>query len=81
PVRGHSALSVTHRNSHRPADTETPEPSSRVMARWLSTQQRGWEAALLRDAMQAQYRADPIPTVFMGVLMVPFCFVWVFLVV
>ncbi len=36
------------------------------MARWLSTQQRGWEAAMLRDAMQAQYRAHPIPTVLMG---------------
>lgn len=66
PVLGHIAIYVTHLKSQRPADTETPEPSSRVMARWLSTQQRGWEAAMLRDAMQAQYRAHPIPTVLMG---------------
>ncbi|TOH05149.1 endonuclease [Vibrio parahaemolyticus] len=66
PVLGHIAIYVTHLKSQRPADTETPELSSRVMARWLSTQQRGWEAAMLRDAMQAQYRAHPIPTVLMG---------------
>ncbi|EHH2454296.1 endonuclease/exonuclease/phosphatase family protein [Vibrio parahaemolyticus] len=66
PVLGHIAVYVTHLKSQRPADTETPEVSSRIMARWLSTQQRGWEAAMLREAMQAQYRKQPIPTVLLG---------------
>ncbi|MGR5193960.1 endonuclease/exonuclease/phosphatase family protein [Vibrio rotiferianus] len=66
PIIGHITVYVTHLKSQRPADSETPEEASRPIARWLSTQQRGWEAAMLRDAMQRQYASSPMPTVLMG---------------
>lgn len=66
PIIGHIAVYATHLKSQRPADSETPEQASRPIARWLSTQQRGWEAAMLRDAMQKQYALNPMPTVLMG---------------
>ncbi|OHY96588.1 endonuclease [Vibrio rotiferianus] len=66
PIIGHISVYVTHLKSQRPADSETPEQASRPIARWLSTQQRGWEAAMLRDAMQRQYALIPMPTVLMG---------------
>lgn len=66
PIIGHISVYVTHLKSQRPADSTTPEQASRPIARWLSTQQRGWEAAMLRDAMQRQYALNPMPTVLMG---------------
>ncbi|NTU37945.1 endonuclease/exonuclease/phosphatase family protein [Vibrio diabolicus] len=66
PVLGHIAVYVTHLKSQRPADSEQPETSSTIIGRWLSTQQRGWEAAMLRVAMQKRYRKEPMPTVLMG---------------
>ncbi|WP_186174834.1 endonuclease/exonuclease/phosphatase family protein [Vibrio jasicida] len=66
PVIGHITVYVTHLKSQRPADTDAPEQASRPIARWLSTQQRGWEAAMLRDAMQKHYASSPMPTVLMG---------------
>lgn len=66
PIIGHLSVYVTHLKSQRPADSTTPEEASRPIARWLSTQQRGWEAAMLRDAMQRQYALNPMPTVLMG---------------
>ncbi|MEX3070807.1 endonuclease/exonuclease/phosphatase family protein [Vibrio alginolyticus] len=66
PTLGHIAVYVTHLKSQRPADTDNREDASPVMARWLSTQQRGWEAAMLRDSMQKQYKDKPMPTVLMG---------------
>ncbi|MFN1580726.1 endonuclease/exonuclease/phosphatase family protein [Vibrio rotiferianus] len=66
PIIGHISVYVTHLKSQRPADSDTPEQASRPIARWLSTQQRGWEAAMLRDAMQRQYALIPMPTVLMG---------------
>ncbi len=66
PTLGHIAVYVTHLKSQRPADSNDSVDSSRVMARWLSTQQRGWEAAMLRDCMQKQYKDKPMPTVLMG---------------
>lgn len=66
PVIGHICVYVTHLKSQRPADSETPEQASRPIARWLSTQQRGWEAAMLRDAMQKHYANNPMPTLLMG---------------
>ena len=66
PIIGHITVYVTHLKSQRPADSDTPEQASRPIARWLSTQQRGWEAAMLRDAMQRQYALIPMPTVLMG---------------
>ncbi|WP_038884009.1 endonuclease/exonuclease/phosphatase family protein [Vibrio rotiferianus] len=66
PIIGHISVYVTHLKSQRPADSGTPEQASRPIARWLSTQQRGWEAAMLRDAMQRQYALIPTPTVLMG---------------
>ncbi|WP_045385156.1 endonuclease/exonuclease/phosphatase family protein [Vibrio rotiferianus] len=66
PIIGHISVYVTHLKSQRPADSDTPEQASRPIARWLSTQQRGWEAAMLRDAMQKQYALIPMPTVLMG---------------
>ncbi|MEF1262601.1 endonuclease/exonuclease/phosphatase family protein, partial [Vibrio harveyi] len=66
PIIGHIAIYVTHLKSQRPADSEAPADASKPIARWLSTQQRGWEAAMLRDAMQKQYARDSMPTVLMG---------------
>lgn len=66
PTLGHIAVYVTHLKSQRPADSNNTDDASPVMARWLSTQQRGWEAAMLRDSMQNQYKNNPIPTVLMG---------------
>lgn len=66
PTLGHIAVYVTHLKSQRPADTDNSEDTSPVIARWLSTQQRGWEAAMLRDSMQKQYKDKPMPTVLMG---------------
>lgn len=66
PTLGHIAIYVTHLKSQRPADVINIEDASPIMARWLSTQQRGWEAAMLRDSMQRQYKDNPLPTVLMG---------------
>lgn len=66
PTLGHIAVYVVHLKSQRPADSNNAEDASRVLARWLSTQQRGWEAAMLRDSMQNQYKNAPMPTVLMG---------------
>ncbi|MHA2687906.1 endonuclease/exonuclease/phosphatase family protein [Vibrio harveyi] len=66
PLIGHIAIYVTHLKSQRPADSEAPADASKPIACWLSTQQRGWEAAMLRDAMQKQYARDSMPTVLMG---------------
>ncbi|HDM8234230.1 TPA: endonuclease/exonuclease/phosphatase family protein [Vibrio campbellii] len=66
PIIGHICVYVTHLKSQRPADSETPEQASRPIARWLSTQQRAWEAAMLRDAMQKHYANNPMPTLLMG---------------
>lgn len=66
PIIGHLSVYVTHLKSQRPADSTTPEEASRPIASWLSTQQRGWEAAMLREAMQRQYALNPMPTVLMG---------------
>ncbi|MFQ0976213.1 endonuclease/exonuclease/phosphatase family protein [Vibrio campbellii] len=66
PIIGHICVYVTHLKSQRPADSETPEQASRPIASWLSTQQRGWEATMLRDAMQKHYANNPMPTLLMG---------------
>ncbi|WP_043991416.1 endonuclease/exonuclease/phosphatase family protein [Vibrio sp. AND4] len=66
PIIGHIAVYVMHLKSQRPADSDKPEDASKPIARWLSTQQRGWEAAMLRDAMQKQYALNPMPTLLMG---------------
>ncbi|UYI49600.1 endonuclease/exonuclease/phosphatase family protein [Vibrio natriegens] len=66
PILGHIAVYVVHLKSQRPADSNNAEDASRVLARWLSTQQRGWESAMLRDSMQNQYKNAPMPTVLMG---------------
>ncbi len=66
PTLGHIAVYVTHLKSQRPADTNDEENTSPVLARWLSTLQRGWEGAMLRDSMQKQYKDNPMPTVLMG---------------
>ncbi len=66
PIIGHLSVYVTHLKSQRPADSITSEEASKPISRWLSTQQRGWEAAMLRDAMQRQYALNPMPTVLKG---------------
>ncbi|BCN26038.1 endonuclease/exonuclease/phosphatase family protein [Vibrio alfacsensis] len=66
PIVGHIAIFVTHLKSQRPADSDSTDETSRPIARWLSTQQRGWEAAMLRDAMNKQYANKPMPMVLMG---------------
>lgn len=70
PTLGHLAVYVTHLKSQRPAEPNSTDSdadgTSHVLARWLSTQQRGWEATMLRHSMQRQYKDKPMPTVLMG---------------
>ena len=66
PRLGHMAVYVTHLKSQRPAEASQQELASPPIARWLSTQQRGWEAAMLRHTMQVKYASQPMPTVLLG---------------
>lgn len=63
---GQVAVYVCHLKSQRATDSLEPEYEQPLVGRWLSSQQRGWEAVMLRLFMQQQYQTHPMPTVLMG---------------
>ncbi|MDF2154839.1 endonuclease/exonuclease/phosphatase family protein [Vibrio sp. CAU 1672] len=74
PHLGTIAFYVTHLKSQRPTEPEnTDQAYSKTIAQWLSTQQRGWEATMLRQAIDEQYRLTPMPTVLVGDFNQPLC--------
>ncbi|MDC5838628.1 endonuclease/exonuclease/phosphatase family protein [Vibrio europaeus] len=66
PDIGEVAVYVCHLKSQRPTDSLDAEKSHSLVGQWLSSQQRGWEAVMLRLFMEQQYNNHPIPTVLMG---------------
>ncbi|EGU30530.1 hypothetical protein VII00023_10989 [Vibrio ichthyoenteri ATCC 700023] len=66
PDIGEIAVYVCHLKSQRAAESHNPEHSHPLIGQWLSSQQRGWEAVMLRLFMEQQYHRHPLPTVLMG---------------
>ena len=66
PDIGEVAVYVCHLKSQRATESHDPEHAHPLIGRWLSSQQRGWEAVMLRLFMDQQYKRHPIPTVLMG---------------
>jgi len=66
PDIGEIAVYVCHLKSQRAVECLTPERHQPLIGRWLSTQQRGWEALMLRLFMQQAYQSRPMPTILMG---------------
>ena len=66
PDIGEIAVYVCHLKSQRATESHDPELAHPLIGRWLSSQQRGWEAVMLRLFMEQQYKRHPIPTVLMG---------------
>lgn len=66
PVIGHVAVYVCHLKSQRGTELAEGSITHPLLASWLSSQQRGWEALMLRLFMEQQYSQSPLPTVLMG---------------
>ncbi|ODS11455.1 hypothetical protein VSF3289_01720 [Vibrio scophthalmi] len=66
PDIGEVAVYVCHLKSQRPTDSSDADNAHLLVGRWLSSQQRGWEAVMLRLFIEQQYKQHPIPTVLMG---------------
>lgn len=72
PDVGEIAIYVCHLKSQRSIESNCQDTCSAsvinhsLIGRWLSSQQRGWEAVMLRLFMEHQYTLHPIPTVLMG---------------
>ncbi|GAK87452.1 endonuclease/exonuclease/phosphatase family protein [Vibrio ponticus] len=66
PELGNIAMYVCHLKSQRAADSLTGENPYPLVGQWLSSQQRGWEALMLRVFMEQQYHKSPMPTVLVG---------------
>lgn len=66
PDIGEVAVYVCHLKSQRATESLEAELEQPLIGRWLSAQQRGWEALMLRLFIQQQYQTHPIPTVLMG---------------
>lgn len=66
PEIGEIAAYVCHLKSQRPTESLDPQQTHSLVGHWLSSQQRGWEAVMLRLFMQQQYSTHPVPTVLMG---------------
>lgn len=72
PELGEIAIYVCHLKSQRPTESyaqamgSTTMKTSSIVGRWLSSQQRGWEAVMLRLFMEQQYALHPVPSVLMG---------------
>ncbi|GLT16971.1 hypothetical protein GCM10007938_07480 [Vibrio zhanjiangensis] len=71
PDVGQVAVYTCHLKSQR----ETPEKNGAqrhaLLGQWLSSQQRGWEALMIKIAMEKNYSEHPMPTVLMGDLNQP----------
>ena len=66
PEIGEVAVYVCHLKSQRATESHNPDYANPLIGRWLSSQQRAWEAVMLRVFMEEQYARHPIPTVLMG---------------
>lgn len=66
PVIGEVAVYACHLKSQRATESHDLEHVHTLVGQWLSSQQRGWEAVMLRLFMEQQYQHHPIPTVLMG---------------
>ncbi|MEL7292110.1 MAG: endonuclease/exonuclease/phosphatase family protein [Pseudomonadota bacterium] len=66
PNIGEVGVYVCHLKSQRATESIDEQSALPLVGRWLSAQQRGWEALLLRLFMQQQYQQRPMPTVLMG---------------
>ncbi len=66
PEIGEVAVYVCHLKSQRATEGFDKEHENQFVGRWLSSQQRGWEALLLRLSMEKEYHSNPVPTVLMG---------------
>lgn len=66
PEIGDIAVYVCHLKSQRATESRSPERDLPLVGRWLSSQQRGWEALMLRLFMQREYQHSPRPTVLLG---------------
>ncbi|MFW7526293.1 endonuclease/exonuclease/phosphatase family protein [Vibrio ostreicida] len=66
PDIGQVAVYVCHLKSQRASANDAPEQAQALIGRWLSSQQRGWEAVLLRLFIEQQYQTQPVPTALLG---------------
>lgn len=66
PDIGEVAVYVCHLKSQRATESRDLDHAHVLVGQWLSSQQRGWEAVMLRLFMEQQYLRHPIPTVLMG---------------
>ncbi|WP_117233855.1 endonuclease/exonuclease/phosphatase family protein [Vibrio maerlii] len=66
PNIGEVAVYVCHLKSQRAAEGKDKDLEHPLLGRWLSSQQRGWEAVMLRLFMEQEYQRHPIPTLLMG---------------
>ncbi|WP_159650620.1 endonuclease/exonuclease/phosphatase family protein [Vibrio atypicus] len=66
PEIGEIACYVCHLKSQRASESSNPEQEHALVGQWVSAQQRGWEAIMLRLFMEHQYQRHPIPCVLMG---------------
>ncbi|KHD24670.1 endonuclease [Vibrio caribbeanicus] len=66
PELGDIAVYVCHLKSQRPTESDDNGEEQPLVGHWLSFQQRGWEAVMLRLFMEHEYQNSPCPTVLMG---------------
>ena len=66
PVIGHIAVYVCHLKSQRGTELSESSLNHPLLGSWLSSQQRGWEALMLRLFMEQQYAQNPLPSVLTG---------------
>ena len=66
PDIGQVAVYVCHLKSQRETQANPDAKTHSILGQWLSSQQRGWEALMIRIAMEQTYSKKPMPTVLMG---------------
>ena len=66
PSIGEVAVYVCHLKSQRETQAKPDAKTHAILGQWLSGQQRGWEALMIRIAMEQAYSKKPMPTVLMG---------------
>ncbi|MBU2897478.1 endonuclease/exonuclease/phosphatase family protein [Vibrio hepatarius] len=71
PDIGQVAVYACHLKSQRETQAIQSDKRHSLVGQWLSSQQRGWEAVMIRIAMEETYSKNPMPTVLMGDLNQP----------
>lgn len=66
PELGEIDVYVCHLKSQRVTESEHPDLELPILGSWLSSQQRSWEALMLRLYMESVYQLSPKPTVLLG---------------